>query len=64
VEFVAAAVLTCLPEFLRTFANWRMIVYSLALILTMLLRPEGLLGNREIWWTRRRQGPVGGAANG
>jgi len=62
-SILAAAVLTCLPEFLRAFANWRMIVYSLALILTMLLRPEGLLGSREIWWTRRRQGPVGGTAN-
>jgi branched-chain amino acid transport system permease protein len=53
-SILAAVVLTFLPEFLRAFADWRMIVYSLALILTMLLRPEGLLGSREIWWSRRR----------
>ena len=27
---------------------------SLLLIAMMLLRPEGLLGTREIWWTRRQ----------
>ena len=53
-SILAAAVLTFLPEVLRAFADWRMIVYSLALILTMLLRPEGLLGSREIWWSRRK----------
>jgi branched-chain amino acid transport system permease protein len=53
-SILAAAVLTFLPEFLRAFANWRMIVYSLALILAMLLRPEGILGGREIWWSRRK----------
>lgn len=30
-------------------ANYRMILYSLMLILVMLLRPNGLLGVREIW---------------
>jgi branched-chain amino acid transport system permease protein len=53
-SILAAVVLTFLPEFLRAVADWRMIVYSLALILTMLLRPEGLLGSREIWWSRRK----------
>lgn len=50
----AAAVLTWLPEALREIKEWRMVIYSLLLILMMLLRPQGLLGNREIWWTRRR----------
>ncbi len=50
----AAILLTWLPEQLRPFKDWRMIVYSLGLILMMLLRPEGLLGNREIWFPRRR----------
>jgi len=54
-SILAAVVLTFAPEFLRTFADWRMVIYSLALIATMLLRPEGLLGSREIWWTKRRQ---------
>lgn len=30
-------------------ANYRMILYSLLLILVMILRPNGLLGVREIW---------------
>ena len=50
---VAAAVLTYLPEQLRFFAEWRMVIYSLALILMMLLRPEGLLGGRELLRWRR-----------
>ena len=51
---LATIVLTWLPEQLRFFAQWRMIIYSLGLIIMMLVRPEGLLGSREIWWTRRR----------
>jgi hypothetical protein len=31
-----------------------MVIYALLLIIMMLVRPEGLLGNREIWWTRRK----------
>jgi branched-chain amino acid transport system permease protein len=63
-SILAAVVLTFAPEFLRTFADWRMVIYSLALIATMLLRPEGLLGSREIWWTKRRQGPAKAVGNG
>jgi branched-chain amino acid transport system permease protein len=43
----AAIVLTILPEALRGFDNYRMLVYSLALVLMMLFRPEGLLGTAE-----------------
>jgi branched-chain amino acid transport system permease protein len=46
---VAAAGLTILPELFREFAEYRMIVYALALILMMILRPNGLFGIREIW---------------
>ncbi len=56
-SILAATVLTWLPEQLRAFQNWRMIVYSLVLIIMMLVRPEGLLGRRELWWTRRRLAP-------
>ncbi|MEA2734966.1 MAG: branched-chain amino acid transport system permease protein, partial [Humisphaera sp.] len=50
---VTAAVLTLLPELLRGFSEWRMILYSLLLIVMMLVRPQGLLGSREIWPWRR-----------
>src|SRR2546422_545400 len=46
---IAAAVLTILPEYLRAVANLRMVIYSIALIALMLLRPRGLLGTREVW---------------
>jgi branched-chain amino acid transport system permease protein len=63
-SILAAIILTLAPELLRTFADWRMVIYSLVLIITMLVRPEGLLGSREIWWTRRRQGHSKAVANG
>lgn len=40
---VAATVLTILNEFLRDFEQYRMIVFSLLLIVMMILRPQGLL---------------------
>jgi branched-chain amino acid transport system permease protein len=39
---LAAILLTLLPELLRPIAEYRMIIYSLLLILLMLLRPQGL----------------------
>jgi branched-chain amino acid transport system permease protein len=39
---VAAVVLTLLPEFLRQFASYRMILYSLLIIGLMMARPQGL----------------------
>jgi branched-chain amino acid transport system permease protein len=55
---IAATFLTYLPEQLRVLDQWRMVIYSLLLILMMILRPEGLLGRREIWFTRRRRRPI------
>jgi branched-chain amino acid transport system permease protein len=45
---LAAAVLTAAPELLRGFGEWRMVLYSLLIIVTMLVRPQGLLGSREL----------------
>ncbi|MBI4866840.1 MAG: branched-chain amino acid ABC transporter permease [Candidatus Wallbacteria bacterium] len=45
---LGAVVLTILPEYLRMFAQWRMVIYPVLLILLMLTRPEGLLGKREL----------------
>ena len=44
---VAAAVLVALPEVLRGMAEYRLIIYSLMLIIMMLFRPIGLLGTKE-----------------
>jgi branched-chain amino acid transport system permease protein len=45
---LAAAGLTLLPELLRGVGEWRMVLYSVLIIATMLLRPQGLLGSREL----------------
>lgn len=44
---LGAVVLTALPEILRTFATWRLVVYGLAVIIIMISRPEGLMGGYE-----------------
>jgi len=46
---IAAIGVTLLPEIFREFSEYRMIVYALALILMMILRPQGLLGLKELW---------------
>ncbi|MDR1650565.1 MAG: branched-chain amino acid ABC transporter permease [Synergistaceae bacterium] len=44
---VSAASLTILPEVLRGFDQYRMVVYSLLLILVMIFKPSGLCGRYE-----------------
>ncbi len=44
---VAAIVLTLLPELLRGFSEYRMLIYSIILICVMLFKPSGLLGQHE-----------------
>jgi branched-chain amino acid transport system permease protein len=48
-SLLGAFVVTLLPEQLRIFNEYRLIVFPLLLILVMLLRPMGLMGHREIW---------------
>ncbi len=49
---ISAVVLTILPEMLRTFADYRMIIYALVLIIMMIFRPTGLLGRKEFQITK------------
>lgn len=54
---ISATVLTALPEILRlvggsNFQDYRMLVYSIVLIMVMLFRPKGLLGRREFSLTK------------
>ena len=44
---LAAVLLTLLPEFLRPIAEYRMILYSLLLVVLMLARPQGLFTFRK-----------------
>ena len=49
---VASVVLLLLPESLRFLADYRLIIYSLSLIVIMLTKPSGLLGRYEFSMTR------------
>lgn len=44
---VSSVVLVTLPELLRGFKEWRLVIYSMMLIIMMLFRPKGLLGTKE-----------------
>ena len=46
-SIVAAILLTLLPELLRQFASYRMLVYSAILILMMIFKPSGIFGRYE-----------------
>lgn len=46
---IGAAAISLFPEVFRSFANYRMVVFGLAMILMMMFRPGGL-------WPRRRGG--------
>ena len=48
---IGAAILVILPEVFREFADYRMIAYALALIVVMILRPQGIMGVKELWET-------------
>lgn len=44
---VSALLLTAIPEVLRFVSLWRVVIYAVVIILTMNLRPQGLLGDWE-----------------
>ncbi len=46
---LGAFIVTVLPEVLRAFEQYRLVIFPLLLILMMLLRPMGILGHRELW---------------
>jgi len=50
---LAAVLLTVLPEALRGFSEYRMIVYALLIIIMMMLRPQGLF----VWPFWRKEEP-------
>jgi len=46
---LGTAFITFVMEYFRDISRFRMLIYGLLLVGIMVLRPEGLLGNREIW---------------
>ena len=74
---LAAVLLTVLPEALRGIDQYRLVAYSLLLIVLMLTRPQGIFGREEIgraWllgqveavrgWFTRRPAPTPALATG
>ncbi len=45
---VAAILLTLLPEALREFSTYRLLIYAVLLIVMMLFKPSGLFGTKEL----------------
>ena len=62
-SILGAVAVTLLPELLRVFDKYRLVIFPALLILMMLLRPMGILGHREIWqfipWKRWKGGKAG-----
>ena len=72
-SIVSAIGLTILPELLRAFSSYRMLVYSVALVLIMIFRPQGIFGNWEfslpkainrIFYPKGKSGGTGKAGKG
>lgn len=59
-SLVSAGVLTVLPEALRVFSDWRMIAYALLLILVMIFKPSGLMGQYDFSMKRVLEGTLNG----
>jgi branched-chain amino acid transport system permease protein len=57
---LGAVLFIALTEGLREFAQYRMVVFSLLLIVIMLVRPGGILGHKELadFLRRRRRAPA------
>lgn len=63
---IGAAFLSSLPEMMRQFSQYRMLAYSVVLVLVMIFKPAGIFGDWEFSLTRligritRQHGSLGG----
>lgn len=53
-SIIAAIILTVLPELLRDFSDYRLLIYAVMLLGIMLFKPSGLLGTKEFSFVRKR----------
>ncbi len=68
---IGATFLSSLPELMRQFASYRMLVYSIILVLVMIFKPSGIFGTYEFSLTnillklfrKKGKGSKGGAAD-
>jgi len=54
---IAALVLILLPEYLRAFADYRMLIFGAVMVLMMIFRPQGLISNVRKTYGPRRSAP-------
>ena len=52
---IGTSIITFVTEYFREISQYRMFIYGLILVLVMVLRPEGILGNREMWEFYRKK---------
>jgi branched-chain amino acid transport system permease protein len=52
---LGTTIITIVTELFRDISQYRMFIYGLILVLIMVLRSEGILGNREMWELYRRK---------
>jgi branched-chain amino acid transport system permease protein len=45
---IGTILLVSLPEVFRNFAQWRLVIYGLAVIVIMVGRPKGIMGGMEM----------------
>lgn len=63
-SIIGAAFLSSLPEMTRQFSQYRMLVYSVILVLVMIFKPGGIFGTWEISLTRIIKRLLGTKGNG
>ena len=54
-SIIAATVLTALPLIMQSFNSYRMVIYSLLLIVVMIFKPSGLMGHKDFSMTKTIQ---------
>jgi len=52
--FIGAVILTLLPEMLRVVAEYRLLFYGALLVILMIFRPNGLLGDVRVYDIKRK----------
>ena len=51
-SIIGAAFLSALPELMRQFSTYRMLAYSVVLVIVMIFKPGGIFGTYEFSLTR------------
>lgn len=55
---LSSFVLAIMPEALRFLSKWRLVIYGILIVIIMLVKPEGLLGYKELsfkWFDRKHR---------